>query len=559
MSSKIILYQVFPRLLTNAVQRNMPNGSLQENGCGKLNDITLPYLKRVKANGFTHIWYTGLLEHATQTRYDAFGIRPDTPCIVKGKAGSPYAIKDYYDIDPDLCTNPNCRMAEFEQLVERTHKAGLGMIIDFVPNHVAREYHSDAKPAGVADLGEHDNRQKDFDPQNNFYYLPGQPLQLNFIPQSCHGATYTETPAKATGNDQFSPAPGAYDWYETIKLNYGVDYCHGRNCHFDPVPDTWKKMLHILLFWAGKGIDGFRCDMAEMVPCEFWHWCIPQVKAAHPTLLFIAEVYNPAQYRNYIEYGQFDYLYDKVGLYDTLRVVCTGHAPANHITRCWQQLQDLQPHMLNFLENHDEQRIASDFFCRDARKALPALVVSCCMNINPVMIYAGQEVGERGMNEEGFSGLDGRTTIFDYWHVDSLYRLYKGERHLNAQQRTLLRYYRRVLLAASREPALAEGDFFDLMYVNHSGNGFDDSRMYAFMRAGGNDAIIAVANFGDADCTCKICIPEHAFTCLRLTEGSREAHDLLHDAPPQKLTLHPGQSTEIHVAAHDAVLLKFSR
>lgn len=293
-------------------------------------------------------------------------------------------------------------MEEFELLVKRSHDNGLKVIIDFVPNHVARQYHSYAKPDGVKDLGEDDDSSKAFDVNNNFYYIPGTSLggEIDFYDEQA--GMYEEQRLKLR-NNRFDAYPNKNDWYETVKLNYGVDYMGNTGNHFSPVPDTWYKMRDILLFWAAKGIDGFRCDMAEMVPCEFWGWAIPQVKEQHPELIFIAEVYNPNEYRNYIFNGHFDYLYDKVGLYDTLRAVTCGYGSATAITNCWQSVDDIQPHMLNFLENHDEQRIASDFFAGDARKALPALLVSACMNTNPMMIYFGQELGERGMDSEGFS------------------------------------------------------------------------------------------------------------------------------------------------------------
>ena len=286
----MIIYQVFTRLFGGNCQHPVHNGSLQENGCGKLADFSAKALEEIRSLGADYIWYTGLIEHATQTDYSAFGIRPDHPAVVKGRAGSPYAIKDYFDIDPDLATKVERRMAEFENLVKRTHKAGLRMIIDFVPNHVARQYHSDSCPNGMKDIGSQDDTSLHFSTHNNFYYFPGQALSADFPLDG-----YEETPARVSGNDVFSAHVGRNDWYETVKLNYGVDYCGGRVGHFSPVPDTWQKMLGILLFWASKGVDGFRCDMAEMVPVEFWGWAIPQVKEQHPDIIFIAEVYNPAE------------------------------------------------------------------------------------------------------------------------------------------------------------------------------------------------------------------------------------------------------------------------
>lgn len=522
MNQKIIIYQVFTRLFGSNAVKPVKNGDKKQNGCGRMADFTAKALEEIKQLGATHIWYTGIIEHATQTDYTEFGIAADHPQVVKGKAGSPYAIKDYYDIDPDLATKVDQRMKEFENLVVRTHKAGLKMIIDFVPNHVARQYHSDCKPEGIKDLGENDNKDHAFNPQNNFYYIPNEELHLNFNAPEEGQSAYREYPAKATGNDNFSAWPGINDWYETVKLNYGIDYCGGHQCHFDPIPDTWFKMRDILLFWAGKGVDGFRCDMAEMVPAAFWGWVIPQVKEAHPDIIFIAEVYNPAEYRNYIHQGQFDFLYDKVGLYDNLRAIVCGCIPASSITGCWQSVDDIKNHMLNFLENHDEQRLASDFFAGDARKGRAPLLVSACMGCNPMMIYFGQELGERGMNEEGFSGLDGRTTIFDYWTIDSIKRWRTSGRfdgkQLSENEKELQKYYARILQLCNSEKALREGAFYDLMYVNPQSEDFDQTHEYVFLRRSGKELLLLVANFSDQEQINKIHIPQHAFDFLNIPQ-----------------------------------------
>ncbi len=523
MAEKIVIYQVFTRLFGSTKASPVPHGDRSENGCGTMADFTGRALAEVKALGATHIWYTGLIEHATQTDYSAYGIRPDHKSVVKGKAGSPYAIKDYYDIDPDLATSVPARMKEFHNLVKRTHQAGLKMIIDFVPNHVAREYGSDVCPPGVKDLGENDDSTLAFSPENNFYYVPGEALHTeNCRPYGVADDGYSEYPARATGNDNFSAWPGVNDWYETVKLNYGVDYCAGRVTHFDPVPNTWHKMLHILLFWAEKGIDAFRCDMAEMVPVEFWGWAIPQVKEQYPGVDFIAEVYNPAEYRNYVHTGRFDYLYDKVGLYDTLRAVTCGYASASDITRCWQSVDDIRDHMLNFLENHDEQRLASDFFAGDGDRGRAALLVSACMGGNPMMVYFGQELGERGMDAEGFSGRDGRTTIFDYWTVDTVRRWRDGGkfggRNLTEKEKDLRAFYTRVLNLCNEEVALREGAFYDLMYVNPPSADFSPRRTYAFLRRAlhAKEVVLVAVNFSTEDCEVAINLPAHAFEFMHL-------------------------------------------
>lgn len=520
-TEKMIIYQVFPRWFGNTNTKPVRNGSLEENGVGKFSDFTPLALSKIKELGTTHIWYTGVIEHATQTDYTAYHIQKDHRAVVKGKAGSPYAIKDYYDIDPDLADHVENRMEEFEALVARTHDAGMKVIIDFVPNHVARQYHSDAQYNFIEELGQNDNTSKAFDPNNNFYYIPGQPLTLPFTNDD-EGLGYSEFPAKATGNDRFDAFPNCNDWYETVKLNYGVDYLNGRSKHFDPIPNTWHKMLDILRFWASKQIDGFRCDMAEMVPVEFWEWAIPLVKKDYP-VIFIAEVYNPVEYRNYIFNGHFDYLYDKVGLYDTLRAVICGQAPASNIPACWQSLEGIQSHMLNFLENHDEQRLASDFFAKDPSAGISGLMVSALMNTNPMMIYSGQELGERGMDEEGFSGLDGRTTIFDYWSVSTLRNWKNGGKYdggkLTEKQKQLRQQYAAILNIAKNEPAITQGSFFDLMYTNEKNRFFNNRNQYAFLRKHKNEVILVVANFTHSEQNVWVNIPEDAFKALDIKDN----------------------------------------
>lgn len=520
-TEKMIIYQVFPRWFGNTNTKPVRNGSLEENGVGKFSDFTPLALSKIKELGTTHIWYTGVIEHATQTDYTAYHIQKDHRAVVKGKAGSPYAIKDYYDIDPDLADHVENRMEEFEALVARTHDAGMKVIIDFVPNHVARQYHSDAQYNFIEELGQNDNTSKAFDSNNNFYYIPGQPLTLPFTNDD-EGLGYSEFPAKATGNDRFDAFPNCNDWYETVKLNYGVDYLNGRSKHFDPIPNTWHKMLDILRFWASKQIDGFRCDMAEMVPVEFWEWAIPLVKKDYP-VIFIAEVYNPAEYRNYIFNGHFDYLYDKVGLYDTLRAVICGQAPASNIPACWQSLEGIQSHMLNFLENHDEQRLASDFFAKDPSAGISGLMVSALMNTNPMMIYSGQELGERGMDEEGFSGIDGRTTIFDYWSVSTLRNWKNGGKYdggkLTEKQKQLRQQYAAILNIAKNEPAITQGSFFDLMYTNEKNRFFNNRNQYAFLRKHKNEVILVVANFTHSEQNVWVNIPEDAFKALDIKDN----------------------------------------
>ena len=542
-NDKIIIYQLLPRLYGNRNTTRKENGSIADNGCGKFNDLTTSVLKSIQQKGVSHIWFTGVIRHATKTDYTAHGIPANHPAIVKGNAGSPYAITDYYDVDPDLAEDVDNRMAEFEALVSRARKARLGVIIDFVPNHVARQYASLCKPKGVKDLGADDNRDHGFNPQNNFYYCPG-----------CSFEPYHEEPAKATGNDHFDNKPGQNDWYETVKLNYGVDYYAGGVGYFNPVPDTWFKMRDILLFWASKGIQGVRCDMAEMVPVEFWRWAIAEVRRQYPDYLFIGEVYNPALYRQYVEAG-FTYLYDKVGMYDTLRDITAGGS-ATRITSAWQSTDDIANHMLYFLENHDEQRIASQFFAGDAFKAVPAFVVSTLFRSCPYMHYFAQEYGEKGMDKEGFSGCDGRTTIFDYWSVDTMCRADEGK--LTDDEKALADIYSRIMNFARTDKTVS-GQSYDLMYANPHSASFNPDRQYAFLRRSGRQLLVVVVNFDSLDRNIKLNIPEHAFEYLNLPDGKDiEGEDILTGASVA-VRLSSQEPLSIIVPKNGAAILKFNK
>lgn len=564
-SSKAVIYQMMTRLFGNQKTLNKPYGTLEENGVGKFNDINDTALKEIKALGINHIWYTGIIEHALLTDYTSAGIPLDDADVVKGRAGSPYAIKDYYDVNPDLAVDVKNRMQEFENLVARTHQQGLKVIIDFIPNHVARTYRSDAKPAGVKDLGETDDKTISFKPSNNFYYLPGKSFQppkgyrsLGNNPFPNKDGKYEETPAKVTGNDQFTESPGIGEWFETVKLNYGIDIQNGRKTFFDPIPDTWIKMKDILVYWTGKKVDGFRCDMAEMVPVEFWEWVIPQIKSINPEIIFIAEIYNPAQYRNYISKGRFDFLYDKVQLYDTLRLLVNGKSSTHDIHTIQQSLDGINHNMVHFLENHDEQRIASPFFAGDPWKALPAMAISALIDQGPVMIYFGQEVGEPGAGAEGFGGEDGRTTMFDYWGVPEHQKWVNGGKYdgggLSDSQKKLRQVYTDILTIAGSNPAVIQGTYFDLT-ANISCSSMAPDRFHAFVRSAGEERLLVVSGFNSEPCKIKISLPKEVTTTIGLSSNANLAgKDLLGSG--KEIVFEMNMEVELEVMPYSVFVFK---
>ena len=527
-TDKHIVYQMMFHLWGNQNREVKRNGSVAENGVTKFKDVSTKGLQALKKKGYSHLYTTGILEHATMEDFSAFGLPLDHPQVVKGRAGSPFAIKDYYDVNPFLADKPAERMQEFSAMLDRVHEADLKLVLDFVPNHLARVYHSDQKPSGVVDFGQNDNKDLSFAPSNNFYYLPGTQFTIptGVNPPVPVRVPYIEIPAKVSGNNVFSAQPSIHDWFETVKLNYGVDLQHGNQTHFDPIPDTWLKMTDVLVYWTQKGVDGFRCDMAEMVPVEFWAYAIPKVKAINPEAVFIAEIYNPQEYRNYIFKGGFDYLYDKVGLYDGIRHIIEKKSGATtaDITRVWQQESgDFANHMLRFLENHDETRLNSPgFAASNFWSTIPAMVLTASMHDGPLMIYFGQEFGEKAQEIEGFNEADDRTTMFDFYRVDTHQRWLNGGKFdggkLTASEKEIDSFYSQLLAWINSSEVIQKGKFFDLQYAQNSA--YPKDKVYSYLRYMAKGRNLIICNFDSVNHNFSIEIPTLALEMMGIKSYS---------------------------------------
>ncbi|BDB53498.1 alpha-amylase family protein [Flavobacterium ammonificans] len=556
---KLVVYQVFTRLFGNTNTTNAPWGTIEQNGVGKFNDFTDKALQEIKDLGVSHVWYTGVPHHAVIRNYTQFGIANDDPKVVKGRAGSPYAVKDYYNVNPDLAVNPANRLQEFEALIARTHKAGLKLIIDIVPNHVARKYEGKNNPIGVSDFGADDDVTVEYHKDNNFYYIPNTSFQipdgitpLNGENNPLIDGKFDEFPAKWTGNGSRLAKPDKNDWYETVKVNYGIrpdgtkDFptlpagFETKSCedHFafwkdKEVPNSWKKFRAIAEYWLAKGVDGFRYDMAEMVPYEFWSYMNSAIKVQRPDAFLLAEVYNPNEYRNYIHFGKMDYLYDKVELYDKLKEIVKGKSQTDPITNIQKGLADIEHHMLHFLDNHDEQRLASPEFAGSAENGKPLMVVSATISTSPTMIYFGQEVGEAG-NENGGFGSHSRTSIFDYVGVPNHQRWMNGGKfdggQLSKSEKELRDFYKKVLNFSLKSSALI-GQFQEIHSTNTTNKKGYLPEMYSFVRWSDTQKLIVIANFSTSKASqFELIIPKEIIQKWHLKDGKYTIVDQLYQS-----------------------------
>ncbi|GAB2917394.1 alpha-amylase family protein [Rheinheimera gaetbuli] len=558
-ANKVVVYQVFTRLFGNTNSTNKPWGTLEQNGVGKFADFTPQALSAIKAMGVSHIWYTGVPHHALVRDYSTFGISHDDPDVIKGRAGSPYAVKDYYNVNPDLATDPANRLAEFEALIARTHQHGMQVLIDIVPNHVARSYQSLSNPEGVSDFGAGDNTSVEYARDNNFYYVPGQAFSvpqwpvdyavLGGEPHPAADGNFAENPAKWTGNGSRAAQPAFDDWYETVKINYGVkpdgsyDFATLPSHYADKdwpahyafwqgkdVPDSWLKFRDITQYWLTKGVDGFRYDMAEMVPVEFWSYLNSHIKHTNPNAFLLAEVYQPHLYRDYIRLGKMDYLYDKVEFYDSLKLVMQGKGPTSALVETQQRMADIEHHMLHFLENHDEQRIAAPEFAGDARKGMPAMVVSATISTSPTMLYFGQDVGEPGAGDAGF-GKASRTTIFDYWGVPHHQRWMNGGKFdggaLSADELALHNFYKTLLSFTAGAPALM-GEYTELHNANLAAGTAYSEQQLAFARYNNEQKLLIVSHFNsDNGVSFNLIVPATLISQWQLADGQYLLSDKL--------------------------------
>jgi glycosidase len=523
---KPVIYQLVVRYFGNTNTTNRPNGTRAVNGCGRFADITAGALASLKAFGATHLWLTGCLRQATLTDYSALGMPPDEPDVVKGIAGSLYAVRDYFDVCPDYATNPATRMAEFEALVQRIHQAGMKVLIDFVPNHVARGYHSVVHPQ--LDFGLGDDQTAFFARDNHFFYLPGTHLTLRhpsgWAPP---GVVFTgkfppedgspgHTP-KVTGDNCASATPGEGNWYETVKLNYGFNFQNGVK-DFTPRPRTWDLVDQILAYWQGKGVDGFRCDMAYYVPLEAWAYLIAKARSASrdPDCLFLAEAYPgggsdiPVHDLDDLIAAGFTAFYHS-DAYNALKRIYQGKGPQDGYDATITPLSPRQrDSRLGYLENHDERRIASavepgkgqggsGFGSPEAGYQLAPLQL--LFGRGPVLIFNGQEVGEPGAGAEGFSSDDGKTTAFDYWCMPELAKWVNGHAFdgggLSPAQKGLRNYYA-ALLALCQDPAVRGDGYWGLKYFNRSSQFRacpDDLYTFARFQGGSGRLLVVAANF----------------------------------------------------------------
>ena len=586
-SKKVVVYQVFTRLFGNKNTTNKPWGTIEENGVGKFNDFTDKALKEIKNLGVSHIWYTGVPHHAVIRDYTAFGISNDDPDVVKGRAGSPYAVKDYYSVNPDLAVDPAKRMQEFQSLIKRTHKNGLKVIIDIVPNHIARNYVGKNNPKGVRDFGADDDTTVEYARDNNFYYIPNTPFEVptssNYKPLNGEKNTlsdgkFTEFPAKWTGNGSRLAKPDSNDWYETVKVNYGIkpdgskdfpelpegfdiksykqhnDFWKSRD-----VPNSWKKFRDIALFWIDKGVDGFRYDMAEMVPYEFWSYMNSAIKMKNPNAFLMAEVYNPNEYRNYIWLGKMDYLYDKVETYDLLKAVIQGKAMPDGLSDIQERMKDIEHNMLHFLDNHDEQRMASPEFAGSPEKGKPLMVVSTTISSSPTMVYFGQEVGEEGNENAGF-GTHSRTSIFDYIGVPSHQRWMNGGKFdggkLSQSEKTLRDFYKRLLNFSLKSDALM-GKFQEIQTANRDKTAGFDAGIYSYVRWSANEKLIVVANFSWVTTSAfELKIPADVIATWKLNDGLYTVIDQLYGKTAQLKVENGLGSVSVTIAPSESFIFK---
>jgi glycosidase len=476
---------------------------------GQFNALTAERLDEIKDLGVDYLWLTGVLEHASRDQTD--------PDVVKGEAGSYYAIYDNWDVSAQSGS-----MADFEALIDRAHDAGLRVIIDFVANHTARMHRTDVLCKQHLDFGRQDRTDAFFHRDNNYYYITDDsftpPTQNDvdgadgvFDTDIFAAGVQLENPARVTGNDIVSANPASQDWFETVKLNYGYDI-QSRQAHYNPRPRTWMQMLDVAQYWVEKGVDGFRVDFAHAVPIEFWRYFASELRRVQPSVFLLAEAYESDQrmrlpgfsYHAMLEAG-FDSVYNsemywamhnQVVRPGTMRNANPMRSPAmndNILRRGFMFTQ--------YMENHDEMRAASRHFApwvgdREQRSRL-GLAYTTYLGLTPghLMLHGGQELQEDASVFGGYAGDNGRSSIFDFVYQSQTRTWLHGTR---PQWMIDFRNKYKRLLELKEEPAFAKPHSYEHpSFIDLDGaNWFKEESKWiaSYVRFDGDDAYLVVAN-----------------------------------------------------------------
>jgi glycosidase len=283
--------------------------------------------------------------------------------------------------------------------------------------------------------------------------------------------------------------------------------------------------------------------MAEMVPVEFWSYMNSAIKMKYPDTFLLAEVYNPTVYRDYLQLGKMDYLYDKVAFYDTIKHIVQGHGSTDNIPQIQNDLSDIEHNMIHFLENHDEQRIASPDFAGSAIKGKPAMVVSTTISSAPTLIYFGQEVGEPGAENAGY-GRPSRTSIYDYIGVPNHQRWMNEKKFDGAQlsedEKELRDFYKRLLNFTINSTALM-GNYEEIHSYNRANTENYNHRIFSFVRWSDLEKLIIVSNF-DAKQTYEfeLKLPKNIIQEWNLKDGKYKMTDQIYNQYSNELIVKDG-------------------
>ncbi len=499
-NSNVVIYEL-------PVRTYLAKGAHEEN-TGKLSYLTIEVLKEIKELGVDYIWIAGILENANPKIVD--------PDVVKGDAGSFYAIYDNWDISSQVGN-----LDEFDALIERAHSIGLRVLIDFIPNHTARVHKTDVVCKEEIDFGKGENPNENFSLDNNFYYLGSN---STFVPPKTSlpgvdgffdmdifmpGIQF-ESPARVTGNNVLSALPQYHDWYETVKLNYGLNlFSDGKP--FIGASKTWKQMLDVAIYWLNKGVDGFRVDVTHGVAVEFWYYFINEVRKVQPNAFFVAEAFeeDPIKSTGFSLEKLFDAGFDSVlngPMYWNLRRQALLSQNMNsstyyHSPGSRKSILDNGYSFTHYMGNHDEVRLASSFFAPSLEsrvdRAWLGLAYSIYAALLPgnFLIHGGDEFQEEASLPGVFGGYDGRTSIFDFvYQPQTRTWLYEERPHWMINFREM---YRRLFSLKKRIPfnikhSTSNPTFIDLMKINDSKN--ISKWVSAYVRFFNNERYLVVMN-----------------------------------------------------------------